>query len=135
MQCIQRSPFAVGQGLGHRLGKKPSSRLCIIQAAKKPPTGERLDERGVISKDNSGRQNIFPTASKAYYSSPTSGAVASSGLGGTQGVGVIAAALAIVALATVGVVSKQSAETLTQVNDGYSGESLTAIATRLAKTL
>eukprot|EP00198_Chlamydomonas_reinhardtii_P014037 XP_001703374.1 predicted protein [Chlamydomonas reinhardtii] len=96
---------------------------------------KRLDERGVIAKDNSGRQNIFPTSSKAYYSSPTSSAVASSGLGGQQGLGVLAAAFAIVALATAGVVLKQGDETLAQVNNAYQGDSLTVISSRIAESL
>ncbi len=81
-----------------------------------------LDGKGFITKDNSGRENIFPTSvsvlthgvyalglgsaalatvtcltplfvcpvlqSKAFYSSPRTEAVASSGLGGQQGKGV-----------------------------------------------
>ncbi|KAG2455167.1 hypothetical protein HYH02_000983 [Chlamydomonas schloesseri] len=108
---------------------RPARVGCVVRANKK------LDERGVIAKDNSGRQNIFPTSSKAYYSSPTSSAVASSGLGGQQGLGVIAAAFAIVALATAGVVLKQGDETLAQVNNAYQGESLTVISSRIAKSL
>ncbi|GIL43364.1 hypothetical protein Vafri_1139 [Volvox africanus] len=107
----------------------------IIPYAKKPASEGSLDERGFITKDNSGRQNIFPTSSKAYYSSPTATAVASSGLGGVQGAGVIAAALGIVVLATFGVISKESTETLAQVNNTYTGDSLSAIAERLSKGL
>ncbi|KAG2442967.1 hypothetical protein HXX76_003041 [Chlamydomonas incerta] len=109
---------------------RPARLQHIVRAADK-----KLDERGVIQKDNSGRQNIFPTSSKAYYSSPTSSAVASEGLGGQQGLGVLAAAFAIVALATAGVVLKQGDETLAQVNNSYQGDSLTAISSRIAKSL
>ncbi|GLC35943.1 hypothetical protein PLESTB_000521700 [Pleodorina starrii] len=112
-----------------------NARNCVVHA-KKPSSGKGLDERGFIGKDNSGRQNIFPTSSKAYYKSPTASAVASSGLGGVQGAGVVAAALGIIVLATFGVVSKeQSSETLAQVNNAYTGDSLSAIAERLSKGL
>lgn len=101
--------------------------VCL--AAKKAETKE-VDGRGYITSDNSGKSNIFPTASKAYYSSPTSDAVAGSGLGGTQGVGVLAAALVVVAIATAGVVGQQG-DALSSVDGLYSGDSLTAIASRL----
>lgn len=44
-----------------------------------------IKQSGYISEDNSGRGNIFPTQGKAYYRSPTSESVASTGLGGFQG--------------------------------------------------
>lgn len=105
-------------------------RVRVVMGAKKS-----LDGKGFITKDNSGRENIFPTSSKAFYSSPRTAAVASSGLGGAQGAGVIAAALVIVAIATAGVVGKQPDETLAQVNNAYQGEALSVVAGRIEKSL
>ncbi|GFR41399.1 hypothetical protein Agub_g2078, partial [Astrephomene gubernaculifera] len=137
MLCNQRIRITSGrQGLSTRQTNAPARSVSVAAKKEANNGGSRsLDERGYISQDNSGRSNIFPTSSKAYYSSPTSNAVASSGLGGGLGAAVLAAAVAIVTLVTVAVVSRQPSETLEQVNDVYAGDSLTVIAERLSNSL
>eukprot|EP00195_Chlamydomonas_chlamydogama_P004823 CAMPEP_0202898770 /NCGR_PEP_ID=MMETSP1392-20130828/7200_1 /ASSEMBLY_ACC=CAM_ASM_000868 /TAXON_ID=225041 /ORGANISM="Chlamydomonas chlamydogama, Strain SAG 11-48b" /LENGTH=133 /DNA_ID=CAMNT_0049584789 /DNA_START=82 /DNA_END=483 /DNA_ORIENTATION=+ len=109
----------------------PRSRV-VAQASKDK---KALDGSGYIKNDNSGRGNIFPTSSKAYYSSPTASAVAKEGLGGFQGGAVLAAAIAVVGLATVGVLGQGTGETLQVVAGNYAGDGLTSIADRIAASL
>lgn len=105
-----------------------------IAVAAKGKSNPKLKNTGYIETDNSGRGNIFPTAQKTYYKSPTSSAVASQGLGGLQGAGVLAAAVAVVAAVTA-VTGNVHVETLSEVAASYTGDSLSAIAGRISSTL
>ncbi|GFH24358.1 uncharacterized protein HaLaN_22137 [Haematococcus lacustris] len=76
------------------------------------------------------------TASKAFYTSPTSAKAAQQGLGGAQGAVLVVAALVVVGVATAGVLSTGSGETLSQVQDAAKvTDSLSTIADRLAASL
>jgi hypothetical protein len=91
---------------------------------------------GFVEEDNSGKSNIFAVEPKTLYtSSPTADRAASSGLGALIlpiGLG----ALAILALATLGVAKTDPAASLSQAAAGLgNGESLTAIAARIATSL
>ncbi|KAL6762898.1 hypothetical protein V8C86DRAFT_2508808 [Haematococcus lacustris] len=108
----------------------PVTRRSVKTHAKK------LKDTGFVTEDNSGRGNIFPTASKAFYTSPTSAKAAQQGLGGAQGTVLVVAALVVVGVATAGVLSTGSGETLSQVQDAAKvTDSLSTIADRLAASL
>lgn len=103
-----------------------------------PPPDTRFHHprRAAVGKDNSGRGNIFPTSQKAYYRSATAESVASEGLGGAQGGLVLVAAVGLVGLALAGILkSGGSGETLSTVAGSFQGDSLSAIAARIAATL
>ncbi|KAG2499160.1 hypothetical protein HYH03_002741 [Edaphochlamys debaryana] len=129
--CARSSCSAVAPARVAQRGR----RTVAVLAKKTEEVDRSLDSRGVITSDNSGKMNIFPTSSKAYYSSVRGTAIATSGLGGIQGAGVVAAALGVVALALAGVVTQQDTETLAQVNNRYQGESLSVIADRISGSL
>ncbi|KAI7837822.1 hypothetical protein COHA_008310 [Chlorella ohadii] len=111
-------------------------RSLVVTAAKKPAQGgkRRLDATGYIV-DNSERGNIFAVEPKQLYtSSPTSDRAARQGLGGVQGLAVLAAAGAIVAAVTLGI-AKNPADTLQGLAASGAADSLTAIADRISSSL
>lgn len=86
---------------------------------------------GFVAQDNSGKSNIFAVEPKTLYtSSPRADAAAREGLGGSQGLAIAGAVLALVALATLAVGGGGGAPQV----DGPS-ESLTAIAARVQASL
>ena len=88
---------------------------------------------GVVNRDNSGKMNIYPTIQRPVFESPQA---ASQGLGGLQGAAVVAAVIGVVGLATATlVVPGSTGETLSSLGASYSGDSLTAIASRLAASV
>ena len=83
-------------------------------------------------QDNSGSANIFAVEPKTLYtSSPTSDRAARQGLGGAQGLAVLAAALGLVAVITLGVASRQ--DPLQAAGAAAEGASLSSIAARLGE--
>jgi hypothetical protein len=111
-------------------------RTLVVTAAKKAPQSgkRRLDATGYIV-DNSERGNIFAVEPKQLYtSSPTSDRAARQGLGGIQGLAVLAAAGAIVAAVTLGI-AKNPADTLQGLAASSSTDSLSAISARISASL
>ncbi|GAX75408.1 hypothetical protein CEUSTIGMA_g2852.t1 [Chlamydomonas eustigma] len=96
---------------------------------------QNAGQSGYVQNDNSGKGNIFPNTARPFISSPTSSAVASSGLGGIQGGAVLAAAIGVVGLATVSVLNKEAGESMEMVISSYNGETLAGIAARIAASL
>ena len=72
----------------------------VVCAAK---AKRRLGPMGFVEEDNSGKANIFAVEPKTLYtSSPRSDKIASQGLGGSQGLILVLAIAAVVALSTLG---------------------------------
>ena len=140
----------------HRLTAPPPSRAAAAAAARgcdtprthvgptlcPAPTAcrsgkKRLSSGGYIAEDNSGRGNIFAVEPRQLYtSSPTSDRAARQGLGGIQGLGVLAAALGVVALATLALANNSGESSLQAMAAGGEAlDGLGAIAGRVAATL
>jgi len=105
---------------------KTKRNQCVVLAARK----EKGGPMGFVAEDNSGRSNIFAVEPKTLYtSSPTSDRAASTGLGGAQGLIVVAVLIGLVAISTLGVAKSPQSQSLS--NLGQPTDSLSAIATRL----
>ncbi|EFN55751.1 expressed protein [Chlorella variabilis] len=106
----------------------------MLASAHRSPK-RRLDSTGYIV-DNSERGNIFAVEPRQLYtSSPTSSRAASQGLGGLQGLLLLAAVCGVVAVATLGVASNPE-DTLQEVAaSGGALDSLSSIAGRLSAGL
>ncbi|BDA41224.1 hypothetical protein COCOBI_02-0040 [Coccomyxa sp. Obi] len=110
---------------------------CIkVLAAKQYSTiREKPKARGFVQEDNSGKSNIFGVEPRTLYtSSPTSDKAARQGLGGQQGLIVIAVCIAVVAAVTF--LGKEGPQTLSQVSAGAeSRDSLTALAASIKASI
>lgn len=117
----------------------PAARLVVAAGGTKGGKGDQLRKaRGYVTQDNSGKSNVFGTVpDKLYTYSPTNARVASSGLGGMQGVAVLGAVVLLVAIATSGVVKVENDQgTLNQARaEVQQLQSLSSIATRLSASL
>lgn len=102
------------------------SKKCVAAARKKGTSGPM----GFVAEDNSGRSNIFAVEPRTIYtSSPTSERAASTGLGGAQGLLVVAVLIGFVAISTLGVANSPQSQSLS--NLGQPADSLSTIVKRL----
>lgn len=119
-----------------RISRVECRRALVVRAAKPSAGGgrKRLDSTGYIV-DNSNSGNIFAREiTKPYVSSPRADKAAKQGLGGEQGLLVVAGLMGIVALATAAVGG--TGDTLQEVAaTADSLDSLSAIASRLTASL
>ncbi|KAL4436740.1 hypothetical protein ABPG75_003879 [Micractinium tetrahymenae] len=108
--------------------------VVVVQAAKAARGKKGLSDTGYIV-DNSERGNIFAIMPKQLYtSSPTADRAARQGIGGTQGLILLAVVIGAVAVATLGVAGTTS-DTLQSVAGQSAQDSLSAIAGRLSEGL
>lgn len=113
---------------------KASRGVVVVQAAKGGRGKKGLSDTGYIV-DNSERGNIFAIMPKQLYtSSPTADRAARQGIGGTQGLIVLAVLIGAVGVATLGVAGN-TGDTLQSVAGQSAQDSLSAIAGRLAEGL
>ncbi|PSC70283.1 Kinesin-related 11 [Micractinium conductrix] len=120
-----------------RVSNGRAGRRALVVRAAKPagPGKKRLDNTGYIV-DNSNSGNIFAVMPKQLYtSSPTSDRAARQGLGGTQGLLLLAGVIGVVGLATLGVASNGGDTLQSVASTADSLDSLSAIAARLSASL
>merc|ERR1712118_77612 len=79
---------------------------------------QRLDKNsGFVQEDNSGRSNIFSTGDKALYSySPTSDSVTRKGLGGAQGLVIVATIASLVLATTFNISIRNNYESASEID-------------------
>ncbi|KAK9909251.1 hypothetical protein WJX75_009506 [Coccomyxa subellipsoidea] len=107
-----------------------------VLAAKQYSTiREKPRARGFVQEDNSGKSNIFGVEPRSLYtSSPTSERAARQGLGGQQGLIVVAMCIAVVAAVTF--LGKEGPATLAQVSAvAESSQSLSSLAASIKASI
>ncbi|EIE24979.1 hypothetical protein COCSUDRAFT_52726 [Coccomyxa subellipsoidea C-169] len=115
-----------------------SGRLSCVKvlAAKQYSTiREKPRARGFVQEDNSGKSNIFGVEPRSLYtSSPTADRAARQGLGGQQGLIVVAVCIAVIAAVTF--LGKEGPQTLAQVSAvADSRDSLSALAASIKASI
>ncbi|KAL4423261.1 hypothetical protein ABPG77_004530 [Micractinium sp. CCAP 211/92] len=120
--------------LAQRRRSSSSRGVVVVQAAKGAKGKKGLSNTGYIV-DNSDRGNIFAIMPKQLYtSSPTADRAARQGIGGTQGLILLAVLMGAVGVATLGVAGT-TGDTLQSVAGQSTQDSLSAIAGRLTEGL
>lgn len=137
LSCAKAGPFtkaATGPKAAVLRSALPRPSVKANANADKGAARDQMKATGYVAEDNSGKGNIFPTKQQAYMKSGRD-QVAAQGLGGFQGIIVLAVILAAVAGATLLEVKAPGPETLATVTDQFSGDSLGTIAARIQASL